>query len=157
MPRLVLLLALAALAGPRIAVAQAACEGLLLEVLSAGECRQRTREVPERRPTEDRALEIANHAAAQPQMVVGGVWLSIPERDSSDGNAPIAAVSSEMFGATPWGVLDAGSPMLPMPPPVDVDRAEVTLAMGYGWVGGGLDAAHANATAAMATGPPTVK
>lgn len=68
-PRLVLLLALAALAGPSVAAAQAASEGLLLEVLTATASRQRTQQDPSRRPLEDRALVLANLAGRMPATV----------------------------------------------------------------------------------------
>jgi hypothetical protein len=63
-----LLLAVATLAAPAAAWLAASSEGLLAEVLTAYAARARTRDNPDRRDRESRALELANLAAQNPAL-----------------------------------------------------------------------------------------
>ncbi len=62
----ILLLAVATLVAPAVAWLAVSAEGLLTEVLTVHAARARTRENPDRRERESRALELANHAAVNP-------------------------------------------------------------------------------------------
>jgi hypothetical protein len=121
MPRLVLLLALAALAGPRVALAQASGEGLLREVLSATESRQRTRDMPERRPLEDRALQLANAALAQPALATGMViFRSVASHADTREACRGAAGANPGGGERPFHAFCSGGMALPNPPPMQL-------------------------------------
>lgn len=119
-PRLVLLLVLAAMAGPSVALAQASAEGLLMQVLTASGSRQRTREAPERRPAEDRALQLANACAAQPSIAQLPVaHLQSRLKGSSEASTPVGPDTGDGLSAlTKTCAYCAGGMALPNPPPI---------------------------------------
>jgi len=125
MTRLVLLLALAALAGPRLALAQASGEGLLREVLAAHESRQRTREHPDRRDTEDRSLALANHAMALPLATSQVDARRFTLQQQRAANQP--AIRDYVTGrdASPSEGCDDSPIGMPQPPPVWPDLLDL--------------------------------
>lgn len=158
-PRLVLLLVLAAMAGPSVALAQASAEGLLMQVLTASGSRQRTREAPERRPAEDRALQLANACAAQPSIAQSPVaQLAVRPKGIPEVSDPVGpGTVDDTSAVTKTRTFCAGGLALPNPPPAPVRCGE---AAGTGIAHDGREVGLplcAFRPAAPALGPPVAR
>lgn len=110
---------LLSLAAPRIAIAQASAEGLLLAAAGASDSRERSRECPEHKESESRALVLANHAASLP------CQLPAPAPEPEDHGECIEAfdhsVSNDIQLAFPANDSAALTPRAPPLPDLNMD------------------------------------